>query len=102
MEGSWSLVPANPAEDALLAIVSYYSQATTTNVQWSRKTVQAPDAREAIVKEAEEWGAHYVVLGARGQNLGQVRSLRMPVGSTCDYVVRNAPCSTIVVRKNQQ
>ena len=58
--------------------------------------VQVPegDAREAILRVAEEWRADLVVLGARG--LGTVAGFLL--GSVSLGVARHAPCSVLVVK----
>jgi len=58
--------------------------------------VQVPegDAREAILRVAEEWPADLVVLGARG--LGAVAGFLM--GSVSLGVARHAHCSVLVVK----
>ena len=47
---------------------------------------------------AEELGADLVVLGSRG--LGGIR--RALMGSVSDSVVRNAHCSVLVVRREEE
>jgi len=50
--------------------------------------------KDAIVEEAEAWGASLIVLGSHGH--GRLR--RMVLGSVAGAVVANAPCSVEVVR----
>ena len=52
------------------------------------------DPREEIVRQAEEWRADLVVLGARG--LGTVK--RFLLGSVSDAVARHARCPVLVVK----
>jgi nucleotide-binding universal stress UspA family protein len=52
------------------------------------------DPRAEIVRQAEEWGADLVVLGARG--LGKVK--RFLLGSVSDGVARHAHCPVLVVK----
>jgi nucleotide-binding universal stress UspA family protein len=50
--------------------------------------------KDAIVQEAEDWGADLIVLGSHGY--GRVR--RVVLGSVAGAVVAKAPCSVQVVR----
>ncbi len=50
--------------------------------------------KDAIVEEAQHWGADLIVLGSHGY--GRVR--RLVLGSVAAAVVANAPCSVQVVR----
>ena len=50
--------------------------------------------QEAIVQEAEEWGADLIVLGSHGYG----RFRRTVLGSVAGAVVAKAPCSVQVVR----
>jgi len=52
------------------------------------------DPRAEIVRQAADWRADLVVLGARG--LGKVK--RFLLGSVSDAVVRHAPCAVLVVK----
>ena len=52
------------------------------------------DPRVEIVRQAEEWKADLVVVGARG--LGTVK--RLLLGSISDAVARHAPCPVLVVK----
>jgi nucleotide-binding universal stress UspA family protein len=49
---------------------------------------------DAIVEEAQEWGADLIMLGSHGH--GRVR--RVILGSVAGAVVAKAPCSVQVVR----
>ena len=51
--------------------------------------------KEAIVKEAEEWGADLIVVGSHGYGFWD----RMLIGSVSDAIVHHAPCSVLVVRE---
>lgn len=114
-----ALVPTY--DDKVLVLINEYATQSSIKVNWERKNMMALDARTAIgeerlrcvsassgvfcsstdaVSEAESWGADYVCLGARGSN-SSVGRVAMPLGSTADYVLRNAPCSVIVVRKRR-
>ena len=50
--------------------------------------------KDAIVQEAEDWGADLIVMGSHGYG----RFRRMVLGSVAGAVVANAPCSVQVVR----
>ena len=56
--------------------------------------VAVGDPRMEIVRQAEEWKAELVVVGARG--LGMVK--RLLLGSISDAVARHAPCSVLIVK----
>lgn len=58
--------------------------------------IQKP-AREAIVEEAEHWGADLIVMGSRG--LGAWN--RLLLGSVSSAVLHHAKCSVEIVRKSQ-
>lgn len=49
---------------------------------------------QAIVEEAESWGADLIILGSHGYEFWQQALL----GSVSNSVVRYAPCSVLVVR----
>lgn len=51
--------------------------------------------KETIVKEAEDWGADLIVVGSHGRGFWG----RMLIGSVSNAVVRHAPCSVLVVRR---
>ena len=53
--------------------------------------------KEAIVEEAERWGADLVVVGSHGY--GPVK--RFLIGSVSEAVVLYAPCSVEIVRKRE-
>jgi nucleotide-binding universal stress UspA family protein len=52
------------------------------------------DAREGIVRAAEDWSADLLVLGARGLS----RARRLLIGSVSLGVARHAPCPVLVVK----
>ena len=56
----------------------------------------APD--EAIIKEAREWRADLIVMGSHGYG-GWRRAV---LGSVSDSVMRQAPCSVLVVRPSEK
>ncbi|HYN10651.1 MAG TPA: universal stress protein [Vicinamibacterales bacterium] len=60
----------------------------------SSSLLEGPPAK-AILGEAEAWHATVIVLGARG--LGRVRGLAL--GSVSSGVVRAAPCSVLLIKK---
>ena len=53
--------------------------------------------KEAIVEEAERWGADLIVLGSHGY--GNLK--RLFLGSVAQSVVAHAPCSVEVVRQKK-
>jgi nucleotide-binding universal stress UspA family protein len=61
----------------------------------TRTSVRVGDARQQIVDCAREWAADLIVLGSHGYR-GVDRLL---LGSVSEHVVRNAPCSVEVVRR---
>jgi nucleotide-binding universal stress UspA family protein len=54
-------------------------------------------AKELIVKDAEDWKADLIIVGSHGYGFWT----RTLVGSVSDAVVHHAPCSVLVVRKDQ-
>lgn len=60
----------------------------------SSKIVPGP-ASQAIVDEAESWGADLIVMGSRGQGTWG----RLLLGSVSSAVVHHAKCSVEIVRK---
>lgn len=60
----------------------------------SGEMIQGP-SREAIVGEAERWGADLIVMGSRG--LGAFN--RLLLGSVSSAVVHHAKCSVEIVRR---
>jgi nucleotide-binding universal stress UspA family protein len=50
---------------------------------------------QAIVEEAENWGADLIIVGSHGRGFFG----RMMLGSVSDAVIHHAPCSVLVVRK---
>lgn len=62
----------------------------------SSKIIQGPPS-QAIVEEAESWGADLIVMGSRG--LGTWN--RLLLGSVSSAVVHHAKCSVEIVRKPQ-
>lgn len=48
----------------------------------------------AVVEEASEWGADLIVVGSHCRGFWG----RLTLGSVCDTIVHNAPCSVLVVR----
>ena len=51
--------------------------------------------KQAVVEEAEEWGADLIVVGSHGYGFWE----RMFLGSVSNAVVQHASCSVLVVRK---
>jgi nucleotide-binding universal stress UspA family protein len=51
--------------------------------------------KQAIVEEARRWGADVIVLGSHGYGFWS----RALVGSVSDAVLREAPCSVLIVRQ---
>ena len=52
---------------------------------------------QAIVEEAEEWGADLIVVGSHGYGFWE----RMFLGSVSNAIIHHAPCSVMVVRKSK-
>ncbi len=52
---------------------------------------------QAIVEEAENWGADLIVVGSHGYGFWE----RMFIGSVSNAIVHHAPCSVLVVRKQK-
>ena len=50
--------------------------------------------KQAIVEEAENWGADLIIMGSHGYGFWQ----RALLGSVSESVVHHAPCSVLVVR----
>ena len=50
---------------------------------------------QAIIHEAEDWGADLIVVGSHGYGFWE----RMFLGSVSNAVVHHAPCSVLVVRR---
>ena len=50
--------------------------------------------KQAIVEEAEDWGADLIIMGSHGYGFWQ----RALLGSVSESVVHHAPCSVLVVR----
>ena len=50
---------------------------------------------QAIVDEAENWGADLIVVGSHGYGFWE----RMLLGSVSNAIVHHAPCSVLVVRE---
>lgn len=53
---------------------------------------------QAIVEEAEQWGADLIVVGSHGYGFWK----RMFLGSVSNAIVHHAPCSVLVVRKTNR
>jgi nucleotide-binding universal stress UspA family protein len=77
-----ALLKLKPIEDKTLGI--------------SSKIVPGPPS-QAIVDEAESWGANLIVMGSRGQGTWS----RLLLGSVSSAVVHHATCSVEIVRKPQ-
>jgi nucleotide-binding universal stress UspA family protein len=60
------------------------------------KVVQGAPA-QAIVEEAEKWGADLVIMGSHGYGFWR----RALLGSVSNAVVHHAPCSVLVVRSSE-
>lgn len=61
------------------------------------KVAEGP-ARDAIVEEAEDWGADLIMVGSHGYGA----ALRLLLGSVSHAVVQRAPCSVEIVRVRAQ
>ncbi len=53
--------------------------------------------KQAIVEEAESWGADLIIMGSHGYGFWQ----RALLGSVSNSVVHHAPCSVLVVRPSK-
>jgi nucleotide-binding universal stress UspA family protein len=78
---------------ALVKAASDLIRDAAPNVSVTTKIVEGIP-KEAIVQEAEDWGADLIVLGSHGY--GRLR--RTVLGSVAGAVVAKAPCSVQVVR----
>lgn len=80
------------AKEMLEGIVPEGKAMIDTKVFFSRST------KGAILDDAATWGADLIVVGSHGY--GFVK--RMLIGSVSDAVVKYAPCSVLVIRKNNK
>lgn len=64
-----------------------------TDINLSMNAVKG-SAKTRIVEEAENWNADLIVVGSLGHNFLS----RMIIGSVSEAIVRQAPCSVLVVR----
>lgn len=80
------------AEDALVTIAS------ETRLDRSRvsSVVRQGGVYQAILEEAETWGADLIIMSSKRSGRGAVRSYFL--GSHTGHVVRYADCSVLVVR----
>ena len=61
------------------------------------KVAKGP-AEQAIVEEAENWGADLIVMGSHGYGFWQ----RAVLGSVSNSVAHHAPCSVLIVRSPEK
>ena len=108
------------ASDAFGVAVDYYRVAEKTAVDGAENAVKEAKARlqsavgkgelditteviqgkypkNAIVEDAEDWGADLVVVGSHGYGFWD----RMLIGSVSSAVVHYAPCSVLIVRSEK-
>jgi nucleotide-binding universal stress UspA family protein len=78
---------------ALVEAAAHMIRAANSDVSVTTKIVEGIP-KDAIVEEAQRWGADLIVLGSHGY--GRVR--RLMLGSVAAAVVAKAPCSVEVVR----
>jgi nucleotide-binding universal stress UspA family protein len=78
-------------DKALAVLTEQAPQLSTTT------TLVEGFAKDAIVTEAENWGADLVVVGSHGY--GPIR--RFFLGSVSTFVAQRAPCSVLIVRPPQ-
>lgn len=90
MEQSLELQRDSPA---LVEAASKMIRAADPGISVTTKIVEGIP-KDAIVQEAQDWGADLIVLGSHGY--GRVR--RVLLGSVAGDVVAKAPCSVQVVR----
>lgn len=69
--------------------------ASEFEVQVETEMVQARETGPAIVGEAEEWGAHVIVMGLPFKR----RFGEFNLGKTAPYVLKHAPCRVILFRE---
>lgn len=79
------------AEKELRRVFSELGTPLTTKVVKGRPA-------QAIVEEAENWGADLIVLGSHGYGFWQ----RTFLGSVSSAVVHHAPCSVLIVRPSDE
>jgi nucleotide-binding universal stress UspA family protein len=77
----------------LLKIAAKHLQTHQRNVTIVTKTVEGTP-KDAILREAGEWGADRIVLGSHGRGRGQ----RVLLGSTAAAVAAEAPCTVHIAR----
>lgn len=80
------------AEHQLLAAAA--TQATAAGIEVAEAVADEGDAVSKIVRKAEQEHADLVIVGSHGRK-GFPRAI---LGSVAEKVVRNAPCSVLVVR----
>lgn len=72
-----------------------FGAALSENALSSQILIGSPARR--IVEEAQKWEADLIVIGSHGYGFWE----RMMLGSVSQSVVQHAPCSVLVVRKNE-
>lgn len=84
-------------ENAELAVAQIKERFPDSNLDLTvRISTGAPD--KVIIETAKDWAADLIVIGSHGRGFWS----RMLLGSITDSLVRNAPCSVLVVRKTSR
>ena len=85
------------AEAVVEEALSRFNELNKQNIKVSSKVV-VDSAREAIIEEAESWGADLIIVGSHGYR-GYKRFL---LGSVSQAVSAHAKCSVEIVRVQEQ
>jgi nucleotide-binding universal stress UspA family protein len=84
---------ARAAIDKAEAVLTQSNEQRATPLQ-IRSEISVGNAKETILKQAEDWGADLIVLGSHGHN----RLERILLGSVSQAVASQAHCSVEIVR----
>jgi nucleotide-binding universal stress UspA family protein len=85
------------AEDFTQQAAALFRECSPTAQFEVTTTVARGSADQAIIEEAEKWGADLIVVGSHGRGFWE----RMWLGSVSQAVIQHAPCSVLVVRKHK-
>ncbi len=86
------------AEQAITQAEQKISQSFPALKENLSTCVLSGSPEQAIVEEAENWGADLIVVGSHGYGFWE----RMFLGSVSNAIVHHAPCSVLVVRKSDR